>query len=56
MDVPLLDLNAEHEALQPALDEACQRVIRSGQFVLGPEVEAFEEEIGRFLGVPNAVD
>jgi dTDP-4-amino-4,6-dideoxygalactose transaminase len=30
-------------------------VLDSGRFVLGPEVEAFEQEIGKWIGVPHAV-
>jgi dTDP-4-amino-4,6-dideoxygalactose transaminase len=53
--VPLLDLVAETRELRPALDAAWHRVVGSGQFVLGPEVEAFESEAAAFLGVRHAV-
>lgn len=53
--VPPLDLRPELEALWKPLSEAVLRVLKSGQFVLGPEVEAFEREAARFLGVEHAV-
>ncbi len=53
--IPLLDLRAEIEQLQPELRAAIDRVVRSGRFVLGPEVEAFEREISDYLGVAHAV-
>jgi dTDP-4-amino-4,6-dideoxygalactose transaminase len=53
--VPLLDLRAETRALRPALDAAWARVVGSGQFILGPEVEAFEAESAAYLGVRHAV-
>jgi dTDP-4-amino-4,6-dideoxygalactose transaminase len=53
--IPVLDLSPEVEALLPELQEAFTRVLRSGSFILGPEVEAFEEEVAAFLGVPYAV-
>jgi dTDP-4-amino-4,6-dideoxygalactose transaminase len=53
--VPLLDLAAELEPLRPDLDAAWQRALASGQFVLGPEVAAFEREAADFLGVRHAV-
>src|SRR5215218_7213540 len=37
------------------LSEALDRVARSGRYVLGPEVEAFEEEFARYLGVRHCV-
>lgn len=52
--VPLADL-APSEALRAALADAMDRVVRSGRFVLGPEVEAFEREVATMLGVPFAV-
>src|SRR5919109_957510 len=37
------------------LSEAIERVARSGRYILGPEVEAFEEEFARYLGVRHCV-
>jgi dTDP-4-amino-4,6-dideoxygalactose transaminase len=53
--VPPLDLRPELEALWEPLSEAALRVLQSGQFVLGPEVEAFETEATEFLDVKHAV-
>ena len=53
--VPPLDLRPEIEALWEPLSEAALRVLQSGQFVLGPEVAAFESEAAEFLGVEHAV-
>jgi dTDP-4-amino-4,6-dideoxygalactose transaminase len=53
--VPPLDLTPELDALWEPLREAALRVLRSGQFVLGPEVEAFEREAADFLGVAHAI-
>lgn len=55
MRIPLLDLEPQHEAIQDRLDDAIARVRESQAFILGPEVEALEEEIAHFLGVPHAV-
>ncbi len=41
--VPLVDVQAQYEALEEELDAALKRVCRSGQFALGPEVEQFEQ-------------
>ncbi len=53
--IPILDLSPEIDALRPALDAAFDRVLRSGHFILGPEVEAFEREAAALLGVPHAI-
>ena len=53
--IPLLDLDPEIEGLWEELNAAIQRVLRSGQFILGPEVEAFEGEVADYLGVQHAI-
>src|ERR671923_454979 len=52
-EVPLFasSLAPYHDRLTEALD----RVARSGRYVLGPEVEAFEEEFARYLGVRHCI-
>ena len=55
MRVPFLSLKSVHGEIGPALDEACRRVMRSGWYILGPEVEAFEERFARFCGAKHCV-
>ncbi|MCX8496834.1 MAG: aminotransferase class V-fold PLP-dependent enzyme, partial [Akkermansiaceae bacterium] len=55
MKVPMLDLVAEHAPYRGELLAAFERVLDSGRFVLGPEVEAFEREIASWIGVPHAI-
>jgi dTDP-4-amino-4,6-dideoxygalactose transaminase len=55
MKVPFLSLKAVHEEIGGALDEACLRVMRSGWYILGPEVEAFEERFARYCGAKHCV-
>jgi dTDP-3-amino-3,4,6-trideoxy-alpha-D-glucose transaminase len=43
------------EPYHDRLSEALERVARSGRYILGPEVEAFEEEFARYLGVSHCV-
>jgi dTDP-3-amino-3,4,6-trideoxy-alpha-D-glucose transaminase len=52
-EVPLFasSLAPYHDRLSEALD----RVVRSGRYILGPEVDAFEEEFARYLGVRHCV-
>jgi dTDP-4-amino-4,6-dideoxygalactose transaminase len=55
MQVPLLDLQALHQPLRQPLVQALERVVDSGQFIGGPEVEAFETELAHYCGVAHAV-
>ena len=52
MKVPFQRLAADRD---PGVREAVGRVLASGQFVLGPEVEAFERAFARAIGVEHAV-
>lgn len=60
--VQLLDLEAERAELGSELSDAVSRVLASGRYVLGPEVEAFEDEFARFqhtacgVGVASGTD
>lgn len=53
--VPLVDLPALHQPLEAELTATFQRVLRSGRYVLGPEVLALEAELAADLGVAHAV-
>lgn len=55
LEVPLLDLVAQRESIRSELDTALASVIDSQYFVLGPEVAALEQEIGRYTGARHAV-
>ena len=51
MHIPMTDLTVQYALIKEEIDEAIQRVIESGRFILGPEVEAFEREIAAYCGV-----
>jgi dTDP-4-amino-4,6-dideoxygalactose transaminase len=53
--VPLFDARREFESLQPELEEAALRALRSGSYILGPEVRAFEAEAAAYLGATHAI-
>src|SRR5947209_2574922 len=55
MKVPLLDLQAQYETLRDELREAVLRVMDSQQFILGPDVNALEEEIESYTGAKHAI-
>ena len=53
--VPFLDLAAGYAELRAELDEAQRRVMASGRYIGGEEVEAFESEFAAFCGVRHGV-
>ncbi len=53
--IPMVDPAAEYRALKAEIDAAVGRVLASGRYVLGPEGEALERELGAYVGVPHAV-
>lgn len=55
ISVPLLDLHAQNGPLRDAVLAAITRVCDSQRFILGPEVEGFEQEIAAVLGVTHAI-
>lgn len=55
MSVPLLDVNAQNLPLENELAQAFHRVLHSGQFIMGPDIAAFETEIARMAGARHAL-
>lgn len=53
--IPMGDLRREYGRIRPEIDQAIERVLRRGWFVLGQEVEAFEAEWATYCGTAHAV-
>ena len=53
--VPLLDLQAQYRPLRDEILAAVTRVCDSQRFILGPEVDALEQELAALLGVRHAI-
>lgn len=53
--VPFLDLEAAYRELQPEIDAAVARVLRSGRYILGEEVSAFEHAFAAYVGADHCV-
>lgn len=53
--IPFLDLKAPHVELRAEIDEAIARVIDSGWYILGPEVEAFEADYATYCDAAHCV-
>jgi dTDP-4-amino-4,6-dideoxygalactose transaminase len=53
--IPFVDLKAQYETIRDEVNAAVSRVLESTQFVLGPEVEAFESEFAAYCGARHCV-
>lgn len=55
MKIPFIDLKAAYLELKDELDAAYRRVMDSGWYILGEEVEAFENEFAEYCGAKHCV-
>jgi dTDP-4-amino-4,6-dideoxygalactose transaminase len=55
MTVPLLDVRSQNLALEAELKAAFERVLRSGQYILGPELERFERQVAELTDTRHAI-
>jgi dTDP-4-amino-4,6-dideoxygalactose transaminase len=53
--IPFIDVAAQRRRLGAAIDTAVARVLEHCQFMLGPEVHAFESELATFCGAKHAI-
>ena len=53
--IPFVDLKAQYRSIKDEIDSAVGRVLENAQFVLGPEVAAFEEEFAAYCNTRYAV-
>lgn len=53
--IPFVDLVAQYRSIKTEIAEALTNVLESGRFVLGKEVEAFEDEFAAFAGARHGV-
>ncbi|MBW8742367.1 MAG: DegT/DnrJ/EryC1/StrS family aminotransferase [Gaiellaceae bacterium] len=53
--IPLVDVRAQYAPLIPELLDRMQSVLDAGEFILGPNVNAFEDEAARYLRVPQTI-
>lgn len=55
MKIPMVDSRAQYLALKPEIDQVMQQVCDSGQFILGENLQQFEQEVAEYLGVSYAI-
>lgn len=50
-----IDLDAQYKHLQSKIDARIKRVLEHGKYIMGPEVEEFEEKLAEYVGVKHAI-
>ena len=55
MKIPFVDLKSLHNELRGELQEVFERVLENSSFVLGPEVQRFEQEFAAYVGTTHCV-
>ncbi|MDO8275631.1 MAG: DegT/DnrJ/EryC1/StrS family aminotransferase [Serpentinimonas sp.] len=55
MRIPMVDLATQYRELKPQLEPALLAALEATQFILGPNVQAFETEAAAYLGVKHAI-
>ncbi len=53
--IPMVDLKIQLQRLRPEIDAALANVLDTTHFILGPNVQAFEQEAAEYLGVKHAI-
>lgn len=53
--IKFLDLTKQYRSIKRDIDSAIKRVLKTGQFIGGEEVEKFEKEIAKFCGTKHAI-
>ncbi len=55
MKIQFVDLKREYQEIKEEINQAIQRVLESGWFILGKELEAFEKEFAEYIGVKHVI-
>ncbi|HOK25803.1 MAG TPA: DegT/DnrJ/EryC1/StrS family aminotransferase [Bacteroidales bacterium] len=53
--IQMADLRAQYERLKPEIDKAINEVLLSTNFVKGPEIKKFEDELAQYLGAKHVI-
>ncbi|HBI72822.1 MAG TPA: transcriptional regulator [Lachnospiraceae bacterium] len=55
MQIPLINLKRQYQALQPEIESAVHTVLASGSYIMGVNVKGFEKEFADYIGVKHAI-
>ena len=55
MNIPMVDLQGQYQTLKSEIEPAMMAALESCQYILGPNVQAFEKEAAEYLGVKHCI-
>ena len=55
MRIPMIDLAGQYRDLKAQIEPAMAATLNAAQYILGPNVQAFEAEAAKYLGVKHAI-
>ena len=55
MNIPMVDLKEQYHRFKNEIDSGILQALEATQFILGPNVQAFEKEAAEYLGVKHAI-
>lgn len=55
MSIPMVDLKGQYESLKSEIDSAVIQALGETRFIMGPNVQAFEQEAAEYLGARHAI-
>ena len=55
MNIPMVDLKAQYESLRHEIDDAILQSLAETRYILGPNVQAFDQEAADYLGARHAI-
>ena len=53
--IPFIDLGAQQAQIRPKIDEALQKVLNHGQYIMGPEIAELETQLAQFTNTNHAI-
>lgn len=53
--IDFIDLRSQQDAIRPQLERHIHRVLRHGQYVMGPEVKQLEDKLAAYVGVKHCI-
>lgn len=54
-DLDFIDLQAQQDAIRPALEQRIHQILRHGKYIMGPEIGELEERLADYVGVKHAI-